>query len=53
MRDSAHLAGHRDDVFRLLDFNATEPVLLSPGKNEGIDVSTLGVRRLKISACSV
>ncbi len=47
MRDSAHLAGHTEDPFRLFEFNGTESVLFSPGQNEGINVSTLGMRRLQ------
>jgi hypothetical protein len=47
MRDAAQFAGVRDDVFRLFDFNGTESVLFSPSRNEGIDVSTLGMRRLQ------
>ena len=47
LRDSAHLAGHTDDPFRLFDFNGTESVLYGPERNEGQDVSTMGMRRLQ------
>jgi hypothetical protein len=47
MRDSARLAGHTDDPFRLFEFNGTESVLFSPGRNEGTDISTLAMRRLQ------
>lgn len=47
MRDSAHLAGHADDVFNLLQFQGTQSVLVSPGRTEGINVSTMAMRRLQ------
>lgn len=47
MRDTASLAGIRDDPFRLFEFNGSESVLFSPGKNEGINVSTVGMKRLE------
>jgi hypothetical protein len=47
MRDSAHLAGHINDPFRLFEFNGTESVLFSPGRNEGINITTMGMRRLQ------
>jgi len=47
LRDSARLAGHTDDPFRLFDFNGTESVLYGPERNEGQDVSTMGMRRLQ------
>lgn len=47
MRDSAHLAGHTDDPFHLVRFNGNESVLFSPGRTEGINISTLAIRRLE------
>jgi hypothetical protein len=47
MHDAAHLAGIRDEPFRLFEFNGSQSVLFSPGRNEGINISTLGMRRLE------
>ena len=47
LRDSAHLAGHRDDVFNLLQFQGTQSVLVGPGRTGRISVSTMAMRRLQ------
>jgi hypothetical protein len=46
MRDSAHLAGHRDKPFRLTKFNGGQSVLVSPGNAGGTNISTFAVQRL-------
>lgn len=46
LRDSAHLAGHTDDLFQFVEVNGPESVLFSPGRTEGTTVSEVGIRRL-------
>jgi hypothetical protein len=46
LRDSAHLAGHTDDTFQVVDVNGPEAVQFSPGTSTGTAVSGVGLRRL-------
>lgn len=47
MRDSAHLAGHAQDAFRLTQLQGTESILDSPGHSGRIQVSTFAMERLR------
>ncbi len=47
MRDSAHLAGHTQDAFRLTQLQGTESILDSPGHSGRIQVSTFAMERLR------
>ena len=47
IRDTAHLAGHRDDPFTLFNFSGSEAVLVSPGRSQGDTVSKMQMRRLE------
>jgi hypothetical protein len=47
IRDSAHLAGHTQDAFRLIEVNGPTSILVGPGHSGGIEVSDLAMGRLR------